>query len=69
MLPLDASGEEFADRIACALEDENYYKSLVMNAKSEYEKRLNWAAWGESMERVLREVVSVRGQTYSCTMS
>lgn len=69
MLPFEAGGEEFADKIVRVLDHETMYKTLVTGAKSEYEQRLNWGAWGAAMEQILREVVDVRDRTYSCTTS
>jgi glycosyltransferase involved in cell wall biosynthesis len=62
LLPPDAEGKQYAERILSILEDSGAYNRLVKTSRMAYEERLNWDAWGRSVkpvfERVLKEMRS-----------
>ncbi len=57
-LPLDASGEDYANLIAQNLSDSSHYQQLVLASRQEYETRLNWARWADSVSPLIESVCS-----------
>ena len=53
MLPLSASGEDFASLIEKIFIDQINYQNLVSSSRIEYEQRLNWQSWGTKMFQVI----------------
>ena len=47
MLPLSASGEDYANLIAQTFSNPTRYAQLVSSSREEYDKRLNWNKWAE----------------------
>lgn len=52
-LPLGAGPEEFAERIEAYLAAPKAYDALRRSARREYEERLNWDAWGRTVDGLL----------------
>lgn len=57
MLPLSASGEDFASLIANIFSDQNQYEQLVRSSRKEYDCRLNWNKWAERIEQIITDIV------------
>ncbi len=57
MLPLSASGKDFANLIVRILSDSDHYQQLVYNSRQEYEQRLNWDSWAESIHDVFIDAI------------
>lgn len=57
LLPPGSSASDYADRILAAWSDNNAYAALCRAARSDYERRLNWRAWGDSLEVALGKAV------------
>ncbi|GBF79933.1 glycosyl transferase [Aphanothece sacrum FPU1] len=58
MLSLNDSGDQYANLIATYFSDKNIYEQLVRSSREEYEKRLNWDQWANSVYRIASELVS-----------
>ncbi len=57
MLPLSASGQEYAEVIAKIYSDDRLYYELVRSSRAAFEDRLNWDAWGISVKNLLDECI------------
>jgi glycosyltransferase involved in cell wall biosynthesis len=53
MLPLSASGEDYAKLIAEIVSDSTRYNQLVHSSRQEYDSRLNWERWAESFSEIV----------------
>ena len=53
LLPLDATGDDYADHIQRVYRDAAAYRALVRSSRQRYDDRLNWDAWGRSMSEML----------------
>jgi glycosyltransferase involved in cell wall biosynthesis len=53
MLPLSASGDDYANLIAKTFSDKTSYEQLVRSSRKEYEMRLNWDKWAEDIHRLI----------------
>jgi glycosyltransferase involved in cell wall biosynthesis len=53
MLPLSASGEDYARLIAEIVSDSTRYNQLVHSSRQEYDSRLNWERWAESFSEIV----------------
>ena len=53
LLPPDADAERYADAILAVWRDADAYRSMQTAARRAFETRLNWRAWGETLEGVL----------------
>ncbi len=60
MLPLAARGREYADLISNIYRDEEHYQRLALSSRAEYEERLNWDSWGQSVSRILQSELGVK---------
>jgi len=58
MLPLSATGNDYANLIAKLFFARELYNQLVLASRKEYERRLNWNKWAESMEEVFLSLVN-----------
>ncbi len=54
LLPLDANGTAYADRIAEILADPAQYRRLSRNARRRFEQSLSWDAWARQVANVAR---------------
>lgn len=59
MLPLPASGKEFANRIVESIEKKEL-PTLSQNARLKYETTLNWKTWREKVYDSLNQVINVK---------
>ena len=50
MLPLSANGNEFADKIILMY---GKLPQLSINARKQYEKKLNWKVWSEKVKQAI----------------
>ncbi|MGK7662139.1 MULTISPECIES: glycosyltransferase [unclassified Marinovum] len=53
-LPLGTGAEGFAARVEAYLAAPQKYEALRRSSRREYEERLNWDAWGRSVDAHLR---------------
>ena len=56
MLPLSASGEDYANLIGEKFSDKGVYENLVRSSREEYDMRLNWDKWAESLHQVILSI-------------
>lgn len=61
LMPREATGADYAERIANLLQDPDRYQAMVESSRNEYEQHLNWDAWGMAMRDVVTRVLSSRG--------
>ena len=61
LLPLSASGEDFARVIADEWRDREAWVRASHRARQRFEERLNWDAWGRSLHAALARRFSARG--------
>jgi glycosyltransferase involved in cell wall biosynthesis len=54
LLPPEAGGDQYAQVIASIFRDTGRYKKLRLDSRQVYEERLNWDAWGRSMNTILQ---------------
>ncbi len=57
MLPMSASGDAYAELIACVYQDDLRYHELIQSSRAVYEKRLNWDAWGKTVKALFAEML------------
>ncbi|HET6225439.1 MAG TPA: glycosyltransferase family 4 protein [Bacteroidia bacterium] len=55
LMPFSAGGKEYAARIAATLKDDAAYQSLVISARDEFEKELNWDSWALTIKTIFQE--------------
>jgi glycosyltransferase involved in cell wall biosynthesis len=55
LMPFNATGKDYAVRIASLFEDDQAYYELVVKARDEFEKELNWDSWAKQVQRKLNE--------------
>ena len=71
LMPYEARGDAYADRIAATIADPARYAALVASSRDRYEQHLNWDAWAISMrgvmETVLRRTIEPPQQAASLT--
>ena len=67
LLPVGASGRDYADAVQALLNDHERYLQLARGGRQAFESRLNWDAWGRSMRAVFESVVKSRGSS-SCLL-
>jgi glycosyltransferase involved in cell wall biosynthesis len=51
--PLEARGDKYAAKIFDAYRNAEAYQALRISSREEYEKRLNWDAWGKQICEIL----------------
>lgn len=72
MLPLSASGDDYAKVIVENFSEPTRYENLVRSSREEYETQLNWDKWAEklhhvfveALDRNVRDRVAVLESTY-----
>ncbi|NEP57126.1 MAG: glycosyltransferase family 4 protein [Symploca sp. SIO2G7] len=57
MLPLSASGDDFAKLIAEIFCDQTKYEQLVHSSREEYDSRLNWHSWAQSIRNLITDMI------------
>lgn len=55
LMPFEADGKAYASRIASLFYDDIAYQELVIKARDEFEKELNWDSWAEAVKTALNE--------------
>ena len=58
LFPLEARGDQYAARIKEVLGDAEGYQRLRVSSRDQFETRLNWDAWGKSMNTILWNAVT-----------
>jgi glycosyltransferase involved in cell wall biosynthesis len=58
LLPYEARGQAYADKIRSIIADPAQYAALVAFSRDAFEHTLNWDAWGESMRLVMERVLN-----------
>lgn len=58
LLPLEARGSAYADKIRDILAEPGRYSALVPSTRDEFERTLNWDSWGKSMRHVFEGVLN-----------
>lgn len=61
LMPPDAKGKEYAERILWILKDTSAYDELVKTSRTAYEERLNWDAWGRLARPIFEQVAGKKG--------
>lgn len=59
LLPLSASGSEFAEVIAKIYRDDQHYAELVRSSRAAFENRLNWDAWGATVKKLISKLLDL----------
>jgi len=62
LLPAEASGRDYADAVQGLLNDPERYLQLAHGGRHAFDSRLNWDAWGRSMNAVFRQVLAERAK-------
>lgn len=60
VLPVEAGGKEYADRIAAIISNKISLTTLRENARDDYETRLNWKVWALKMKAIADEVLATQ---------
>ncbi len=55
LLPLAAGPKEIANAIVKVFQDKASFNALAQSARTEYETRLNWDAWGAEVSKIIRQ--------------
>ncbi len=58
LMPFDAAGDVYADKIAEVIAEPSRYAALVVSSRNEYESALNWDVWGKAMRSVMERVLN-----------
>lgn len=58
LLPAEAKGAAYAEKILQICHDPEVYAQLVQSSRNEYEARLNWDAWGRAVKPIFEAVCS-----------
>jgi glycosyltransferase involved in cell wall biosynthesis len=58
LLPLEARGDQYAAKISQIHASPQSYRTLRASSREEFEKRLNWDAWGTRMNEILWTAVA-----------
>jgi glycosyltransferase involved in cell wall biosynthesis len=53
LVPYDAPGSVYAEKIKVVYADEKKYNALVISSRNNYEQRLNWDSWAEHAKEEL----------------
>ena len=53
LFPLEARGDQYAAKIREVFSNPSIYQSLRASSREQFETRLNWDAWGKSMNEIL----------------
>lgn len=57
MLPVSASGDDYANLIVKNFSEQTCYKHLVRSSREEYDMRLNWTKWAESLHNLIISMI------------
>ena len=56
LMPPDARGQQYAEKILDTVGDHCLYERLVVRSRKAYEDRLNWDAWGRAAKSVFEQM-------------
>jgi glycosyltransferase involved in cell wall biosynthesis len=56
LLPPDATGKQYAEKIQTIVQERSIYDSLVRASRRTFEERLNWDAWGRAAKPIFDQV-------------
>ena len=59
LVSLQAGPEEYAGAVQALAQDRERYRRLAQSSRAEFEERLNWSAWGASLQQILQ--IAARG--------
>jgi glycosyltransferase involved in cell wall biosynthesis len=62
LLPSGASGRDYADAVEALLNNPERYLQLARGGRDAFDSRLNWGAWGRSMDTVFHHVLAERAK-------
>lgn len=62
LLPLDATGHDFATRVAEIWQTPGRYEQMVVAARDRFESTLNWSAWADAVTPLLVSAAAQRQQ-------
>lgn len=65
LMPFDAGGMGYAQKIIEVIRDPERYHRLVQSTRDEYEQCLNWDVWGKSVRVVMEEVLQRAAPVYA----
>jgi glycosyltransferase involved in cell wall biosynthesis len=54
LVPYDAPGSSYAEKIKAVYADEKKYNELVISSRNNYEQQLNWDTWAQRVKEALR---------------
>ncbi len=57
MLPMSATGADYAKVIAEVYQDDRHYTELVKSSRAAFDNRLNWEVWGTSVAQFIFEIL------------
>jgi glycosyltransferase involved in cell wall biosynthesis len=57
LMPFEARGEAYADKILSLIAEPARYRELVVTSRDEYDRYLNWDSWGRSVAEVMEQVL------------
>lgn len=57
LLPENARGDAYADKIIDVIANPDEYRALVISTRNEFETHLNWDAWGRAMRPIFEKVL------------
>lgn len=57
LLPPDADGKRYAEKLLEIVQDGSTYERLVQTSRRAYEERLNWDAWGRAVKPIFERIV------------
>ena len=60
LLPLDATGDAFADQVQAIWNTSGRYEQFVTASRDRYERELNWSAWVDAVTPILVQAVESR---------
>jgi glycosyltransferase involved in cell wall biosynthesis len=63
MLPPEARGAEYAELIAKIYRDDQRYADLIKSSRAAFEERLNWDAWGITVNRLIKGMLESRANS------
>ncbi|GAB4377338.1 MAG: glycosyltransferase family 4 protein [Elainellaceae cyanobacterium] len=58
MLSLSASGQDYASLIAAIFCNPTSYRQLLLSARREFDRQLNWNSWANSSYKVMQEALT-----------
>jgi glycosyltransferase involved in cell wall biosynthesis len=60
LLPPDAKGKSYADKLLEIIQDRSVYQALVRTSYRAYEEKLNWDAWGRAVRPIFEQVAKTK---------